>query len=150
MMTIRTDKNEYKLEFGFDAAEDKDIVQKMFDVSSGAYILKKGNNMAEAVLNGTSDMVSDVPTICIDAIYAGCLACNPVTREEAKTISRAYITEKRKKDKNFGYRGLFDEIKQCMEDDGFFVLSGITEMIEEMTSNAEEVLNQTDKELKTE
>lgn len=57
---------------------------------------------------------------------------------EAKELTRAYITEKRKTDKSYGYRTLFEEIKKAMEDDGFFELSGITTMLEEMANNVEE------------
>lgn len=39
--------------------------------------------------------------------------------DEAKKLTRAYITEKRKTDKSYGYRTLFEEIKKAMEDDGF-------------------------------
>ena len=33
---------------------------------------------------------------------------------------------------------MFEEIKKAMEDDGFFELSGITAMLEEMANNVEE------------
>ena len=36
------------------------------------------------------------------------------------------------------YEALFEEIKKAMEDDGFFELSGITAMLEEMANNVEE------------
>lgn len=135
MITIKVNENEYKLKFGFDAAEEKNIVQRMFNIVSGAYILKGGNDISKAVFEGTGDMVSDIPQTCIEAIYAGCLEENPVTMNEAKALSRTYITEKRKTDKKYSYRSLFEDLKKAMEDDGFFDLSGINSMVEEMTGN---------------
>ena len=34
------------------------------------------------------------------------------------------------------YTGLYKEIKQCMEDDGFFELSGLNEMLRDMNEEA--------------
>ena len=45
MKTITVNSNEYKLEFSFEAAEYKDIVQKMFKVISGAYVVEESKDM---------------------------------------------------------------------------------------------------------
>ena len=58
MKTITVDGKEYKLEFGFDAVEVGDLVQKMFEVKSGLYVARsaqEGNNIAVAMLDGTSE-----------------------------------------------------------------------------------------------
>lgn len=139
MMNINVNGKEYKVEFSFGAAECKEIVQKMFSVVNGSYLLAQTDkSVAQASFDGLANMTADVPEICILAIYAGCIDNNPVTMDEAKELTRAYITEKRKMDKSYGYRALFEEIKKAMEDDGFFELSGITAMLEEMANNVEE------------
>lgn len=139
MMNINVNGKEYKVEFSFGAAECKEIVQKMFAVVNGSYLLAQTDkSVAQASFDGLANMTADVPEICILAIYAGCIDNNPVTMDEAKELTRAYITEKRKADKSYGYRTLFEEIKKAMEDDGFFELSGITAMLEEMANNVEE------------
>lgn len=139
MMNINVNEKEYKVEFSFGAAECESIVQKMFAVVSGSYLMTETDkNVAQATFNGLTNMVSDIPKICITAIYAGCIDNNPVTMDEAKELTRAYITEKRKTDKGYGYKNLFEEIKGAMESDGFFELSGITAMLEEMANNIEE------------
>lgn len=139
MMNINVNGKEYKVEFSFGAAECKEIVQKMFSVVNGSYLLAQTDkSVAQASFDGLANMTADVPEICILAIYAGCIDNNPVTMDEAKELTRAYITEKRKTDKSYGYRTLFEEIKKAMEDDGFFELSGITAMLEEMANNVEE------------
>lgn len=140
MITFDIDNKEYKLEFGFDAAENKDIVQKMFDYMTGAYIYKENGNTITAMSNGAAKMVADYSEVCQMAFYAGCLQHNAVSRAEAKTLTRAYITQRRKIDSKYGYYQLFDDIKKCMEDDGFFVLSGLQETIEQMNKSATEQL----------
>jgi hypothetical protein len=39
MMNINVNEKEYKVEFSFGAAECKEIVQKMFSVVNGSYLL---------------------------------------------------------------------------------------------------------------
>ena len=116
MMNINVNGKEYKVEFSFGAAECKEIVQKMFSVVNGSYLLAQTDkSVAQASFDGLANMTADVPEICILAIYAGCIDNNPVTMDEAKELTRAYITEKRKADKSYGYRTLLEEIKKEME-----------------------------------
>ena len=96
MKTITVDGKEYKLEFGFDAVEVGDLVQKMFEVKSGLYVARSaqdGNNIAVAMLDGTSEMLATIPKICVLAIYAGCLEHNPISMDEAKTLLKKYILD---------------------------------------------------------
>ena len=135
MKKIKVGNKEYQLEYTFESAENRDVVQKMFNMLSGAYIIKHTNgsdvendeNIVNAMIDGTSEMVSEIPHVCIVAFYAGLLEHNPVSEEEAKDIMKAYMKENK-----ISYRKLFEEIKTCMEDDGFFDLSGLKEMLEEM------------------
>lgn len=147
MKTISVENKEYALKYTFDAAEHRELVQKMFNVLSGAYLVKHGGNIkggeksemsaAGAMIDGVSEMVSEIPHICITAFYAGMLGENPVSQDEAKAIMRSYMEENK-----ISYRKLFEEIKQCMEDDGFFDLSGLTEMMQEMNKSIEEQTKQ--------
>lgn len=143
MKTITVDNKDYTLEYTFEAAEHKELVQKMFNVLSGAYLVKhsgaiKGGDNEEmqaagVMIYGVSEMVSEIPHICITAFYAGLLENNPLSADEAKTVMKAHMKESK-----ISYRKLFEEIKQCMEDDGFFDLSGLTEMLNEMNQSMEE------------
>lgn len=141
MKTITVDNKDYVLKYAFEAAEHKETVQNMFNVLSGAYLVRHGKTSGEdieassanAMIDGVSEMVSEIPHICITAFYAGLLEENPLSKEDAKAVMRAYMTENK-----ISYRKLFEEIKQCMEDDGFFDLSGLTEMLTEMNKSIEE------------
>ena len=136
MKTITVDGKEYKLEFGFDAVEVGDLVQKMFEVKSGLYVARSaqdGNNIAVAMLDGTSEMLATIPKICVLAIYAGCLEHNPVSMDEAKSLLKKYMKQEKK-----SCTDVYNEVLMpCMEDDGFFVMSGIEKMIDTINHEME-------------
>ncbi|MCU6748049.1 hypothetical protein OCV51_10365 [Faecalicatena acetigenes] len=143
MKTIQIGNEQYTLEFGFEAAENKNVVQRMFNALSMSYIGKRldldGENskaqVAVAMLDGTADLISDIPYICKDAFYAGLLEHHKdITAEKSKDLMKQYMKEKK-----LSFKGLYEEIKETMEDDGFFDLTGLTEMIEEM-NKAEEIV----------
>lgn len=149
MKTIQIGNEQYKLKFGFDAAENKDVVQRMFNALSMSYIGKRldldGNNskveVAAAMIDGTADLVSDMPLICRDAFYAGLLEHHKgITVDESKELMKQYMTENK-----LSFKGLYEEIKEMMEDDGFFDLTGLTEMVEEMNQTEEKPKRQVKK-----
>ena len=146
MKTIKIGDKEYTLEFTFEAAECKGLVQSMFNVLSGAYILR---NVAGAVggtlskeeentttfrcmIDGSSEMIADIPHICRIGFYAGLLENNEVSEDEAKELMKQYMKENK-----ISFHGMYELLKQCMEDDGFFDLSGLTEMIQKMNEQME-------------
>lgn len=141
MATIKIQNNEYNLEFTFAAAEHKDLVQSMFNVMSGAYIVRNGmhtekeesSNAAAAMIDGAAEMVADIPRICGIAFYAGLLENNSVSEEEARELMKKYMKENK-----LSFYRLFEDLKKYMEDDGFFDLAGLTEMLQKMNSAAEE------------
>ena len=150
MKTIKIGEKEYTLEFTFEAAEHKSLVQAMFNVMSGAYILKNGadasteNEAAAAMINGVSEMVADVPHICRTAFYAGLLENNPVSEDEARALMRQYMKENK-----LSYNAVFEDMKKCMEEDGFFDLSGLTEMLQKMSEAAAEKVKAAEKSTST-
>lgn len=141
MMNITVDGKEYKIEFTFEAAECNSLIQKMFNVMSGAYLVKHNSindlenaeNSAAAMIDGASEMIADIPHICITAFYAGLLENNPLPQENAKQLMRAYMKENK-----LNYKTLYEQMRDCMEKDGFFELSGLTAMLQEMNGAQEE------------
>ena len=137
MLNLKIGEKDYTLEYSFMAAEHKETVQKMFNVLSGAYLVKNANvsenlelekeKIAIVMLEGTAEMVSEIPHIVKTAFYSGLLENHEVSEEEAYELQKQYMKENK-----IGYRKLFENIKECMENDGFFDLSGLTEMMEDM------------------
>lgn len=148
MKTIKIGDKEYTLEFTFEAAECKGLVQSMFNVLSGAYILRNvggavGGTLSKeeedeaafrCMVDGSSEMVADIPHICKTGFYAGLLENNEVSEGEAKELMKQYMKENK-----ISFHGMYELLKQCMEDDGFFDLSGLTEMIQKMGEQMENV-----------
>lgn len=143
MKTITVDGKEYKLEFDFAAAEVGELVQKMFEMKSGLYIARSaqaGNNVGVAILDGTGEMLATVPRICILAIYAGCLEHNPISMDEAKTLLKKYMKQEKK-----SFKDVYNEIiHPCMEDDGFFMTSGIDKAVDSMNQVVENAEQETE------
>ena len=150
MKTIKIGDKEYTLEFTFEAAECKGLMKSMFNILSGAYILRNAGGAVagdlskeeenatafRCMVDGSSEMVADIPHICRVGFYAGLLENNEVSEDEAKELMKQYMKENK-----ISFHGMYELLKQCMEDDGFFVLSGLTEMIQKMgeqMENAEE------------
>lgn len=140
MKTIKANGKDYTLEYSFKAAEHNETVQKMFNVLAGVYLVKQINrpdaneiSVADAMIDGTGQMVADIPHIVKTAFYSGLLENHGVSEEESYEIMKAYMKENK-----ISFKKLFDDIKECMEDDGFFDLSGLTEMVEEMNASVEQ------------
>ena len=150
MKTIKIGDKEYTLEFTFEAAECKGLVQSMFNILSGAYILRNAGGAVagdlskeeenatafRCMVDGSSEMVADIPHICRVGFYAGLLENNEVSEDEATELMKQYMKENK-----ISFHVMYELLKQCMEDDGFFDLSGLTEMIQKMgeqMENAEE------------
>ena len=135
---------DYKVEFSFEAAEYKECVDRVFKVISGSYIMKNGPSedgekvsMASAIMDGTSDMISDVPKIAVTALYAGLLENNPVENEQAaKTLFKQFVKEN-PDDERASFWGMYDFMRDCMEEDGFFKLTGMDKVIGKLNEAAE-------------
>lgn len=149
MQLIKVGNKEYQLEFTFAAAECRELVQKMFNVLSMSYLYKDmnatdlDNGMSKemkvgALFNGASEMVADIPHICYTAFYAGLLENNPLSEDEAKEVMKSYMKENK-----LSFRTLFENLKTYMEDDGFFDLSGLTEMLQTMNGATEKKTSKT-------
>lgn len=140
MKTININGNEYVLEYSFAAAEHKSTVQKMFNVVSGAYLVKDASldakeenkkNTVATMINGVSEMVADIPHVVKTVFYSGLLEHHSnITEDEAYQLMKQYMKENK-----ISFSKLFDDIKTCMEDDGFFDLSGLKEMMENMNQS---------------
>ena len=134
---------DYKVEFSFEAAEYKNCVDKAFKVVSGSYMARRSNYdkedkqaMMEMIIDGTADMVSDMPLVVTSFLYAGLLEHNPVSDEaEAKVLFKQFIKEN-PDDNRASFYGMFTFLKECMEDDGFFKLTGLDKLVEQMNQEA--------------
>lgn len=139
MKTLKIGDKEYVLEFSFEAACHKQLINKMFRMMSGSYLGRSGltgaddetkAERASALIDGVADMYSDIPDTVITAFYAGLLENNAVLNEkEASKLLKQYFKEN-PDDESATFPGMFELIKECMQDDGFFKRTGLDKMIE--------------------
>ena len=149
MKTLTIGGKEFVLEFSFEAAQHKECVNKIFKMISGSYLGEQGlandpndkTGMARALVNGTSSMFSEIPDSVITAFYAGLMENNPVLNKvEAKKLLKAYFKE------NPDHASFFDAyemIRECMEEDGFFKLTGLDSVQAAMNRAEEEMQKST-------
>ena len=143
---------EYQIEFSFDAAEYKACVDKIFKVVSGGYIMKHGitgeeekAEMAEAMIDGTADMISDMASLSITCFYAGLLENNPVEDEKvARQLFKQFVKENPDDDRA-SFLGMYEFLKGCMEEDGFFKLTGLDKYLKDMSEAMEKAAKEAEK-----
>lgn len=142
MKKITINSKEYTLKYSFKAAEFRDCVQRMFWMMSGSYMYKRLDETDEnreragkyAMLDGSADMMAEIPHICISAFHAGMLEeQDGITEEESKALMQQYMIENK-----LSYFKLYEELKEVMEEDGFFALSGLSDMMEAMNTEVEQ------------
>lgn len=143
MRTLNIGSKEYIIEFSFEAAEYKDCVDKAFKILSGAYLMKRSAaaeqdkaSVAAAYVDGTADMVSDIPSVSMTFFYAGLLEHNPVEDEKAARALFKQFMKENPEDEKASFFGLYEFLKTCMEEDGFFKLTGLDKMIAQMNAAA--------------
>lgn len=156
MRTITVDNKDYVLEYSFDAAEQKGLIQRMFNMLSGAYLMKR-STMSEldsgdfggmeigSLVDGAAEMASEIPQTCVIAFHAGLLENNPLPKDESKQLMKQYM-----KANKLSFNALYEELKAIMEEDGFFDLCGLTEMLSRMNEPEEEDQKQKKNEQKKE
>ena len=138
MKTLNIGDKEYVLEFSFMAAKHKQLINKMFKMLSGSYLGRSGLTGAEdetkadrasALIDGVADMYAEMPDTVMTAFYAGLMENNAVMNEaEAGKLLKQYFKDSH--DESATFPGMFDLIKECMQDDGFFKLTGLDKMLE--------------------
>lgn len=137
MKIINVEGKEYTLRWGIRASMHKNLVNRMFKILTGAYVagnIENDNNRTLGlVLDGTADMVADIPETVLIAFHAGLQQYHPMDNTESYELLEKYMEETK-----VDFFTLFEEVKQAMEDDGFFDQSGLTKMIEKMTGAIQE------------
>lgn len=144
-MNIKVGKKEYNIEFTFEAAESESV-NKAFDFFTGAYMMKKADEIKGSTEKQMDCMIgglSDVPKLTIDFLYMGLLenhAKEVKNREEAKELYKQFCKENPEDERAYHY-GMFEALKEQMSTDGFFKRIGV----EQFMSNLEETVENAEK-----
>lgn len=146
-MVFRVAGNDYKLEYAFEAALNKECVDICWNYFSGAYVMRgqtlEGMNQESATKVLTIDkmigFMSDIPAMSIYLFYAGLLenhADEIRSEDDAKALYKLFRKEN-PDDERAKFNGLLDAIKTQMENDGFFKEIGLEEFMKGITQTEE-------------
>lgn len=148
---------DYTFEFSIEASLYNECTEKVTDLMVGIGQAQQttGENEVEKtdeernkearekVRNMLSSM-SNVPAVAMTMFYAGLLehhgpAGDGTVRsmKDAKTLVRQYLKEHDDDDKGNFY-AIMNEMMACMEEDGFFELTGMTQMLKTGEEETEE------------
>lgn len=141
MKILTIGEKEYKLEYSFSAAMHKETINKVFKMISGGYIGQQGllgeknetkKDIASALIDGSAIMFSEMPETVIVAFQAGLMENNAVLNQKvAAGLLKQYFAEN-PDSPTASFPGMFNLITECMEEDGFFKLTGMDEMLKAM------------------
>ena len=141
---------DYTFEFSIEASLYNECTEKITSLMVGVGQAREGESgdSSEKIKNVIST-ISNVPVVAMTMFYAGLLEHHGPSGDgavkgmkDAKTLVRQYLTEHKDDDKGNFY-SVMDEMIECMEDDGFFELTGMTRMLkngdEEVAKKAHKV-----------
>lgn len=103
---IEVDGQKLVLKYSFEAAEQKELIQGLFKSMTNVCITPP-----------------NISKLCSDSFYAGLLSANPLPRIKADEFMRAYM-----KIKNIDFESMFGELKELMQESGFYNLSGLSDI----------------------
>lgn len=144
MKTIKVADTEVTLEYTFEAAEYKAVVQKMYLMLTGMALVKDAEDLdnpsSTEMIDGSINMFADIPETCKIAFYAGLLENNPMSNDDANSLMRSYMKENK-----LSYTEMFEQIKECMEEDGFFHLIGLDDTLAKISEDLTPEVQKTEK-----
>lgn len=130
MKLITIGGKEYKFEFSIEASLYNECTEKV----AGLFInLEEAENTRQVVTS-----ISDVPHTALIMFYAGLLEYHSdeiKSIDDAKALIKVYFKE----DKEQNFYSVLNQMVDCMSDDGFFKQIGLTQMIEAMAEEEQEV-----------
>ena len=147
MKTLKIGSENYILEYGFEAAMESDVVQMEFDILTGASMAKEAETFdgkeINAMLTATSKIVGSIPTFVSKAFYAGIkLHHEDLDKADSDRLLKTYM-----KQEKISFMKMNTVIQECMQDDGFFEISGLMETIEDLTTAVEDQVKEIENEM---
>ena len=147
-MNINVGNKEYKIEFTFEAAESESV-NKAFDFFTGAYMMKKADEIKNNTEKQRDCMIqglADLPKLTIDFFYMGLLENHGVHEDGDGTITcvadakRLYkqFAKENPDDERAYHSGMFEALKKQMEEDGFFKRIGVEKFMTDLEKTISE------------
>lgn len=125
----------YTVEFSIEASLYNDCINSTISLMADTLSAETEQDVKKLVSS-----IANVPQTTITLLYAGLLENHSDAIEgtkDAKELVKAYLKENKGTDKG-SYYALLGELLDCMRDDGFFDLIGLTEMLTQTEDGAEQ------------
>lgn len=138
MLKLTIGEKEYTFEFSIEASMYKDCTEKVTELFMNI-MEAEGSKDIKTMLSS----VTDIPNVAMTAIYAGLLENHGPLGDgsvkcmaDAKEIIKQYMRE-HKEDGEGDFFTLINKMVACMEDDGFFELTGLKKLMMEAEAEVE-------------
>lgn len=144
MKVLTIGGRDYTFEFSIEASLYNECTEKITNLMVGIGKAKEteGPDTNEKVRNVIST-ISNVPLVAMTMFYAGLLEHHGPNGDgtvkgmkDAKALARQYLVE-HKDDEKGNFYAVMNEMIECMEDDGFFELTGMSKMLQNGAEEAE-------------
>lgn len=130
MKVLAIGGREYTFEFSIEASLYNECTEKVTNLMVGI-----GAAQNEADIRNIIATISNVPQVAMTLFYAGLLEHHGLSGDgtvkgmsDAKLLIKQYLSEHKDDDKGNFY-SIMNEMIGCMGDDGFFELTGLSQMM---------------------
>ena len=125
MKKIVINDKEYTLKYSIEASLYEDCVSNLLGM------LSIGDDVNSQNLDAMITKVAHLPAMAMKLFYAGLIECHGTSGDssvlnegDAIALAKTYLTEH-----EMSFEDLIGELIGCMQDDGFFKLTGLDEML---------------------
>lgn len=130
MKILNIGGSDYTFEFSIEASLYNECTEKVTSLMVGIGAAQNGDDIREMISS-----ISNVPQVAMTLFYAGLLEHHGVAGDgsiksmaDAKSLAKKYLSE-HKDDEKGNFYALMNEMMECMGDDGFFELTGLSQMM---------------------
>ena len=147
MKKIKIGDKEYTFEFTIEASLFNECTEKLTNFITDINEAQNKNDLKQVFAS-----ISDIPQTALTMFYAGLLEHHGedgdgtvLSKKDAKKLIKEYFAENKDNEKSDFY-SILTEMFECMNDDGFFEIVGLTKMYKEGQKTQEvPQINQTKK-----
>lgn len=132
MKVLNINCKEYTFEFSIEASLYNECTEQVTNLMVGI-----GAAQSEADIKNMISTISNVPKVAMTLFYAGLLEHHGANGDksvmsmaDAKELAKTYLGE-HKADGQGNFYAIMNEMIACMGDDGFFELTGLSQMLKD-------------------
>ena len=137
MKKLTIENEEYTLEYTIGAAYNTEMVEKTILMQTGAYLMDDVNKGSLGLAYGSAKALSEIPKLCSLYFNAGLQEHHKLKAADSDRLMFMYM-----KENNLNFTALYKELQEVLNEDGFFEIIGLTEMLAEQNKEIEKSIKQ--------